>query len=94
MGFPGGSDSKESSCDAKRPGSSPGLGGPPGEGNGYSLQYYCLENSMDREASWTTAMGSQKAGHDRATRTFTVTVAALGNVQILYPLLAMQEIQV
>ena len=30
------------------PGSSPGLGRSPGEGNGNPLQYYCLENPMDR----------------------------------------------
>ena len=29
-------------------GSVPGLGTSPGEGNGYPLQYSCLENSMDR----------------------------------------------
>ena len=33
-------------------GSNPGLGRSPGEGNGNSLQYSCLENSMDREAWW------------------------------------------
>ena len=30
------------------PGSTPGLGRSTGEGNGYSLQYSCIENSMDR----------------------------------------------
>ena len=46
----GGSDSKESACNAGDPGSIPGLGRFPGEGNGYPLQYSCLENSMDRGA--------------------------------------------
>ena len=46
-GFPGGSDGKESSCNAGDPGSIPGSGRSSGEGNGYSLQYSCLENSMD-----------------------------------------------
>ena len=32
----------------------PGLGRSPGEGNGYPLQYSCLENSMDREIWWAT----------------------------------------
>ena len=50
MGFPGGSDSKESTCNAGDPGSIPGLGRFPGEGNGNPLQYSCLENSMDRGA--------------------------------------------
>ena len=39
-GFPGGSDSRESSCNAGDPGSVPGLGRSPGEGNSNSLQYY------------------------------------------------------
>ena len=45
-GFPGGSDSKESACNGGDPGSIPGSGRSPGEGNGYLLQYSCLENSM------------------------------------------------
>ena len=55
--FPGGSDSKESACNAGDPGSIPGLGRSPGEGNGSPLQYSCLENLMDREAWWTTVHG-------------------------------------
>ena len=39
MGFPGGSDGEESACNAEDPGSIPGLGRLPGEGNGYPLQY-------------------------------------------------------
>ena len=50
MMFLGGSDSKESACNAGEPGSVPGLGRSSGEGNGYPLQYTCLENSMDRGA--------------------------------------------
>ena len=54
MGFPGSSDSKESACNARDPGSVPGSGRSPGEGNnylnGYPLQYSCLENCMDRGA--------------------------------------------
>ena len=53
-GFPGGSDGEESTCDAGDPGSIPGLGQSPGEGNGYPLQYSCLENPMDRGAWWAT----------------------------------------
>ena len=49
-GFPGGSDSKESACNAGDPGSVPGSGRSPGEGNGNPLQYPCLENPMDRGA--------------------------------------------
>ena len=46
----GGSDSKESACDAEDLGSIPGSGKSPGEGNGHLLQYSCLENPMDRGA--------------------------------------------
>ena len=49
-GFPGGSDSKESSCNAGDSGFIPGLGKSPGEGNGNPLQYFFLENSMERGA--------------------------------------------
>ena len=48
MGFPGGSDDKDSACNARGLGSIPGLGRSSGEGNGYPLQYSSLENSMDR----------------------------------------------
>ena len=41
---------KESACNEGDPGSIPGLGRSPGEGNGYPLQYSVLENSMDRGA--------------------------------------------
>ena len=43
-GFPGGSNGKEFTCNAEDKGSIPGLGRSPGEGNGYPLQYPCLEN--------------------------------------------------
>ena len=49
-GLPGGSDSKESACNAGDPGLIPGSRRSPGEGNGNPLQYSCLENSMDRRA--------------------------------------------
>ena len=48
MGFPGGSDDKESAWNAGDPGLLPGPGRSPGGGNGYPLQYSCLENSMDK----------------------------------------------
>ena len=50
MGFPGGADGKESACSVGNPGSIPGSGRYPGEGNGNPLQYSCLENPMDGEA--------------------------------------------
>jgi len=48
LGFPGGSNHKESACNAGDPGLIPGLGRSPGEGNGNPLQYSCLENPVDR----------------------------------------------
>ena len=50
LGFPRGSDSKESACNAGDWNSIPGLGRSAGEGNGYPFQYSCLENSMDKGA--------------------------------------------
>ena len=52
MHFPGGSDSKEFTCNAGDLGSIPGLGKSSGEGNGNPLQYSCLGNFMDRGAWW------------------------------------------
>ena len=57
QGFPGGSDGKESVCNAGDPGSTAGLGRSAEEGNGYLVQYFCLENSMDRGAWWTIVHG-------------------------------------
>ena len=54
QGFLGGSDGKESACNAGDQGLIPGSGRTPGEGNGNPPQYYCLENSMDRGAWWAT----------------------------------------
>ena len=56
-GFPGGSDGKASVYNAGDPGSIPGLGRPPGEGNGNPLQDYCLENPIDRGAWSATVHG-------------------------------------
>ena len=61
MGFPGGSDSKESACSAGDRVSIPGLGRSPGEGNGNLLQYSCLGNPMDRGASQATVHGVAKS---------------------------------
>ena len=60
-GFPGGPDSKESACNEGDLGSIPGLGRFPGEGNGYPLQYSCLENPMDRRAWWPTVHSVAKS---------------------------------
>ena len=57
MGFPGGSVVKNPPASAEDLSSILGLGRSPGEGNGYSLQYSCLENSMDRGAWQATVHG-------------------------------------
>ena len=49
MGFPGGSDRKESACTARDLNLTPGSIRLPVEGNGYPFQYSCLENSMAEE---------------------------------------------
>ena len=60
MGFPGGSDSKETACNVGNLGSIPGSGRSPGEGNGYRLEYSGLENPVDRGA-WPTVHGAAKS---------------------------------
>ena len=61
LGFPAGSDSKETSCHVVDLGWIPGLGRYPEEGNSYPRQYSCLENSVDR-ASWqATVHGVEKS---------------------------------
>ena len=56
-----GSGGKESASIAADSVLIPMLGRFSGKGNGYPLQFSCLENSMDREA-WQ--VGSQRVGHD------------------------------
>ena len=53
-------DRNESACNAGNPGSIPGSGRSPGEGNGNPLQYSCLENLMDRGAWEATVCGVTK----------------------------------
>ena len=59
--FPGGSDGKASVYNAGDLGSIPGSGRSSGEGNGNPLQYYCLENPMDRGAWQATVHGVAKS---------------------------------
>ena len=60
-GFLGGTDGKESACNVGDPVSIPGSERSPGEGNGYPLQYSCLENPMGRRAWWATVHGDTKS---------------------------------
>ena len=71
MGFLGGSDSKESACNAGDPGSIPGSWRSPGEGLGNPLQYSCLENPMDRGAWQATLHVVTKSQTEWATNIFT-----------------------
>ena len=64
--FPGGSNSKESACSAGDPGSIPGSGRLPGEGNGNPLQYSCLGSLMN---SWqATFHGVARVRHNLVTQ--------------------------
>ena len=58
MGFPGGSNGKESACNAGDPGLIPGSGRSPGEGNGNTLQYSCLEIPWTEEPGRLLSMES------------------------------------
>ena len=60
QGFPGGSEVKASAWNEGDPGSIPGLGRSPGEGNGNPLQYSCLENPMEGGTWWAKSMGLQR----------------------------------
>ena len=73
-GFPGGSDSKASASNVGDPGSIPGSGRSPGEGNGNPLQYSCLENPMDGGAWWATVHGVSKSWTRLSDFTFTFSV--------------------
>ena len=77
LDFPGGSDDKVSVYNAGDPGSSPGLGRSPGEGNGTPLQYSCLENPMDRGAWGDAVHGVAKSQTRLSDSTFTFHFHAL-----------------
>ena len=61
----------ESACNVGDPGSIPGSGRSPGEGNGNPLQWSCQENPLDGGAWQATVHGSQRVEHDWATSLFT-----------------------
>ena len=72
--MPGGSDDKESACNVGDLGSILGSVRSPGEGNGYPLKYFCLENSMDRGA-WQTTVHEVAEGWTRLSDEHTHIVA-------------------
>ena len=63
VGFPDSSVGKQSTCNAKDPGSIPESGRSPGEGNGYPLQDSCLENPRTQNpgAWWATVHGVKES---------------------------------
>jgi len=61
---PGGSEGKQSVCNAGDLGLIPGSRRSPGEGNGCPLQYSCLGNPRTEESLWLQSMESQRVGHD------------------------------
>ena len=69
--LPGGSEVKATACSTGDLGSSPGSGRSPGEGNGYPLQYSCLENPTDGGAWWATVHGVAKSWTRLIELTFT-----------------------
>ena len=79
--FPGGSGGKESACNAGDLGSIPGAGISPGEGNGYPIQYSCLENSMNRGAWQATVHGIRKLDTTESTH----TIGALSSTNTIAP---------
>ena len=83
LGFHGGSSNKVIACNAGDPGSIPGSGGSPGEGNGYPLQYSCLENSVDKD-TWRVTVHVVIKSHDWVTNTLSSLVAFF-MVQLSHP---------
>ena len=71
LGFPGGSEGEKSACNEGDLGSIPVSVRSPSEGNGYPLQYSCLENPMDRGAWWATVHGATKSWTQPSTHTHT-----------------------
>ena len=69
QGFPGGSDGKDSACNEEDPGSIPGLGRSPGEGNDHPLQHFHPENSTDRSPT-----GHRPRGHKEPDSTERITL--------------------
>ena len=79
--LPGGSDSKESTCSVRVPGSIPGLGRSPGEGNDNPLQCSCLENPTDRG----NLVGYSPWGHKESDTTERPTLSLHSNKWLTVP---------
>ena len=79
-GFPGNSDGKESACSAGDLGFIHQLGRSPGEGNGYPLQYSCLENPMNRGTWQATVRGCKESD---TTEWLTLVLPVVNNSKII-----------
>ena len=84
--FQCGSASKESACNVGDLGSIPELGRSPAEGNGNPLQYYCLENPMDRGACYATIHGVTKSWTSLNVFTYNDTYGTYTQWSITQPL--------
>ena len=79
VGFPGVSDSKESTYNVEDLDLIPGLGRSPGEGNGYPFQYSCLENSVHRELhAWQAIVHGVAKRWTRMSDIFTICSRSWG----------------
>ena len=78
LGFPGGSDGKAFACNAGDPDSIPGSGRSPGEGNGNTLQYSCLENGQ-RSLVGYSPWGCKES--DTSERTHTLSIYSYDKVK-------------
>ena len=81
LGFPGGSNSKESACNAGDLSSIPGSGISPGEGNGYPLQYSCLENPYGQRS----LVGYSPVQFSRSVMSNSLRPHGLQNTRLPYP---------
>ena len=86
MGFPGGSDNKESACNLGDLGSIPGSGRSPGEGQGNPLQYSCLKNPMDEGERWATVHSVAKSQTQLSDLTFTLSSVAQSCLTLCDPM--------
>ena len=84
VGFPGGSDGKESAFNAGDRGSIPGMGRSLGKGNGYPHQYFAWKIPWTEEPGGLQSMGSQRVRHHWATNTFTFTCKVRGTFWALH----------
>ena len=85
LGFPGGSDGKEYTCNAGHLGSIPGLGRSPGGGHGNPLQYSCLENTHGQKSQQATVHRVTKSWTQLSDFTFTFHFHALEKEMATHP---------